>query len=415
MIQYFKQIWTLPYAVRLFLISESFLGIGQGIFSLLFNLHLLALHVDESQIGKITAVGTVVMGIGSISISYFIDQWGRKRTLLTGVLLIGAGSSGVALGSELLHFYMAYGVYSFGLAMLVASEFSLLFMYCETKQQETLSYSMVFAVFTLFVGLGTYIGGILPKYLGTGVTTYQVPILLTGGIIFLVFATRLFLPKEIRKTPAPGERKKTKWVPSTNVFIFTGFSIFLGASFALLVPFFNIILKYRLTLQDDQVALLLTLNGLVLFFSSLFSPFFLEKWGLRKTTMIIFLTTVVPSFILGLALPLSLFVMVFLFRSGVFTALQNVLEGQMMQATPDEDRSIYAGMRSLGRSMASSVMSLITGYILLVKNYYLPFVLSGAILALGYFYFQYLVLPRLEQSDSEAQLKNSSATEEVTL
>ena len=402
MLYYFKQIGSLPSSVRLFLFSESFFGIGQGIFGLLFNLHLLALHVNESEIGRITALGTLIMGIGSISISYFIDQWGRKRTLLCGVLLISAGSSGVALGSNLLHFYLAYGVYSFGLAMVIASEFSLLFTYCKTKQQETLSYSMVFAVFTLFIGVGTYVGGFLPRYLGHGSTIYQIPLLLTGCIIFFVFIFRLLLPKEEPKKRPTSETTARRWIPQRSVFIFTGFSIFLGAAFALLTPFFNIILKYRLNMADDQIALILTLNGVVLFFSSLFSPFILERWGLRKTATIIFFSTIVPSFILGLILPLSAFIILFLFRSGAFTALTNLLEGQMMQATPDHERSVFSGMRSLGRSLAATAMSLLSGYILLQKDYSLPFVLAGAVLVLGYLYFHYLVLPCLEQPSSTA-------------
>ncbi|WP_134699765.1 MFS transporter [Ammoniphilus sp. YIM 78166] len=413
MLYYFKQIGSLPSSVRLFLFSESFLGIGQGIFGLLFNLHLLALHVNESEIGKITALGTLIMGLGSISISYFIDQWGRKRTLLCGVLLIAAGSSGVSLGSNLMHFYFAYGIYSFGLALLIASEFSLLFTYCQSKQQETLSYSMVFAVFTLFVGIGTYAGGWLPRYFGYGNTIYQVPLLLTGGIIFFVFVFRLLLPKEEPRKRETGELKERKWIPQRSVFIFTGFSIFLGAAFALLTPFFNIILKYRLSMADDQIALILTLNGLVLFISSLFSPYILERWGLRKTAAMIFFSTVVPSFILGMILPMSVFITLFLFRSGAFTALTNLLEGQMMQATPDHERSIFSGLRSLGRSLAATAMSLVSGYILLQKDYTLPFILSGAVLVLGYLYFRYLVLPCLDEQP-HASGSAHPATEEAS-
>lgn len=397
MYSYIRQVLSLPFGVRLFLFSEAFLGIGMGIFGLLFNLHLLALQLNESHIGKITALGTILMGISSVTLSYFIDRWGRKRILLIGILLIGMGTSGVAFGTSLSHFYFSYSIYSFGMAMLVASEFPLLFMYCESKQQETISYSMVFAVFTLFVGLGTYLGGHLPSFFSEGTTVYQFTLLLTGAIIFLVFLFRFFLPTEQIKIGGSNRQVHgIQWAPSKNVWLFTGFSFLIGASFAILVPFFNIILKYRLDWSDEKVALLLTINGLCLFFSSFFSPYCLEKWGLRKTTIVIFLFSVIPSFVLAVAMPTSLFVVIFLFRSGIFTALSNLLEGQAMQATPDYERSLYSGMRSLGRNLASSVMSLVAGYILLQKNYTYPFLISGVILVLAFFYFYWLVLPKLE-------------------
>jgi len=77
--------------------------------------------------------------------------------------------------------------------------------------------------------------------------------------------------------------------------------------------------------------------------------------------------------------------------------LNNLVDSQTMQATSEEDRNLFAGMRSVTRSLGSAIANFTAGIILAEKNYFLPFLISGLILLAGYLYFIFMVQPLLEE------------------
>lgn len=381
--------------------SEPFLGIAFGLHALLFNLHLIAHNVSEIEIGKIIAIGSVVMAIFAIPFGVIADRIGRKKILVSGLFFISLSYYMISFGSTYTHFLLAQLVLSFGMAMMISAEIPLLFKYCKTKKEETQTYNMMFAVFTLFVGLGTLLGGYLPLLLDATREHYQGTLAVMAFSLTIVTIARIFLPdeqhKERESNPDPFRINLIKFTPSKKVLIYVGFSVFAGAAFSMVFPFLNIIVKFRFDWTDPMVAILLTFNGLFLFLASFFTPLLLERWGLKKLSFLLFSLTIITSLLLAALMPVSLFVMIFLFRNGVFTALFNVIEGQALQATHDKERSLHASLRSIGRSFGATVAAYIAGFILAAGNYWLPFLLSGLITLAAYFYFKYVMLDRLEQ------------------
>jgi DHA1 family multidrug resistance protein-like MFS transporter len=399
MLNYLRELALLPRGVKQFLMSEPFLGIALGLHGLLFNLHLLAHHVTEVEVGKITALGSIVMAVFAIPFGVIADRIGRKKILASGLSFITISYYLIAFGSSYYEFIIAQFILSFGLSMMISAETPLLFKYCHTKKEETQTYNMMFAVFTLFVGVGTLIGGFLPQVFDATRDDYQGTMIVMAISMTIVTVARFFLPDENHvKREQNGNRFRVtlkQVFPSKKVLIYVGFSVFAGAAFAILIPFLNIIVKFRLDWTDPVVAILLTFNGFCLFLASFFTPYFLEKWGLRRLSFLLFFFTIVTSLLLAFVLPLSVFILFFLLRSGVFTALFNLVEGQALQATKDEERSLHASYRSIGKSLGSTIAAYIAGFILAAGNYWLPFLLSGIVVALAYFYYRHLMYDHL--------------------
>lgn len=400
LLNYFRELALLPKGVKQFLMSEPFLGIAFGLHALLFNLHLIAHHVSEVEIGKIIAIGSIVIALFAIPFGLIADRIGRKKILVSGLFFITVSFYLISFGSTYLQFLVAQVIMSFGMSMMISAEIPLLFKYCHTKKEQTQTYNMMFAVFTLFIGVGTLLGGYIPLLLDATREHYQGTMIVMSISLTIVTLARFFLPDEQhanRKKDLDHFRMNIKQItPSKKVLIYVGFSVFAGAAFAILIPFLNILVKFRMDWTDPMVAILLTFNGFCLFLASFFTPYLLDRWGLRKLSYLLFFLTIITSFLLATVLPVPLFILFFLFRNGVFTALFNAIEGQAMQATNDKERSLHASLRSIGRSFGATIAAYIAGFILAAGNYWLPFLLSGVIITSAYLYYKYLMLEHLE-------------------
>lgn len=403
MIGFINDIRGLSIGVRRFIISEALLGISIGIFSLVLNLHLLSKGINEAEIGKITSMGTLIMGIVSIPFGLMANRFGRKRILVLGLALMGIGYLLFALGNQPITFYMAQAIQSIGLTMLIITEIQLLFHYCSSKQEETQSYSLLFAIFTLFVGVGTILGGYLPRWIEIGDSKYQGSLLVATAVMFLISVVRgLWFPKEqptgsiTDHTNIKGKNRK-RWLPSRGIWVFSTFALLMGITFAFIGPFLNVIVKFRFGWTDEWVSILLTINGLFLFFASLMMPYLFNRFGIAKAFYRIFIINIVLTFALFFTMPAALFAIILLWRGGFFMLLSNMVDSQSMSAIAEDERNLFAGIRSVLRSIGSAIATYMAGIILVAKNYSLPFLLASASILLTLVFFLLVVRPLLDE------------------
>lgn len=398
--EYFYDLLHFSKGVRWFVLTESMLGISIGIFNLLLNLHLLALGLNEAEIGAIASFGIIVSGAVSIPSSMLAYRLGRKNLLVLGLMLMAAGYAVFGTGTSTAAMYGAQFLQSAGLALLITTEVQLLYSYSKSKKEETQGFSMLFAVFTLFTGVGTLVGGVLPGWLGGASTDYQGAII-TAGVFMLagVAARWMMLPKETPAAASPGgsvPRYRLR-MPGRAVWLYCGLNLLVGTSAALIDPFLNVIVKLRLDWTDTQTSLLLTAHGVVLFAASFIMPPMLERLGRRTTYRLVFLSNLVISLVLAAAMPVGLFSFFLLARGGAFIMLNNLILTHSMSSLGEEDRDAFAGLRMVLRSLGSSVAAYGTGVLLAGKQYGLPFLLAGVGLAAAYAYYAKWVQPLFEE------------------
>lgn len=409
---YIDEVTHLSSGVRRFIASEALLGIAIGLYALVFNLHLLDIGFDEAGIGKITSMGTLIIGIFSIPIGLLTNYFGRKKLLVSGLTFMGIGYLGIGFGQEPTTFYISQIIASIGISMLITSEIQLLFYYSRSKKEETKAFSMLFAMFTFFMGIGTLLGGFLPNLLGGRTTVYQSTIIIAALLVLSSALVRgVLLPAEksrdIDHRPSLSLGEMKRQLKNKRIWLFAFFTFLIGASYAIVVPYFNIILKFRFTLNDELISLLLTINGLFLFLGSFFMPYFLERWGDRKTYFILYITTIAVSLVLFINVPIGVFSMLLFTRGGSFTMLNNLIDSQTMQAIADEDRNIFAGLRVVFRSVGSAIANLSAGIILNYKNYSLPFLISGLLLLSSFIFYITLIAPQFEEINNDNNELNS--------
>ncbi len=408
---YIRDLLRLSVGVRRFLMTEALYGIGVGMYSLVLNLHLLSKGMKEDEIGALTSVGILIMGALAIPISLSAGRIGRKRLLVSGILFIAAGSAIYAAGEHNGIFYLAQTLVSIGLTLVETTEVQLLFHYCASRKEEARAFSMMFAVFTAFTGAGTLAAGYLPSGASHG-GGYSLTLLL-AALVFVThcLARGLWLPAESGQVrPSTSFRgrdldhemcssKPAGWrdkLPSGTLWLFSVFMALLGGAIAITGSFLNVIVKYRLNWMDDRVSVLLAVSGVVLFAASLMTPYILERFGHHKAIMSVLLMNTAVFTILYWAMPVWMFTVLFLVRGGGMTMLSNLLDSQLMSAFREQERNLYAGMRSVFRSIGSSGAALVAGWILTERDYRMPFLLTSAALLICSLYYIWFIHPVLD-------------------
>jgi len=396
---YIKDLLQLSTGVRRFLISEAFYGLGIGLYSLVLNLHLLFRGLREDEIGTLVSMGILIMGVLAIPVSMLANRTGRKKLLITGIFFIAAGNVLFALSDQLLWFYAAQILVSAGLTLVETTEIQLLFHYCRSRKEEARAFSLMFAVFTAFSGLGTLAAGYISKGF-EGSMGYEASLLLTGVVLVLHGIIRAYwLPPERKVKDKPAEAASSakgisrlvKPLSSGTLWLFALFMALLGGCIAMTGSFLNVIVKFRLNLMDDQVSLILAIGAILLFICSLMTPYVMERFGYNTAIIAVFMVNILLFAILSLILPVWLFIALFLLRGGGVTMLSNLLDSLLMSAFNEEERNLYAGMRSVFRSLGSSGATLVAGWILARQDYRLPFlVTAGALLICGLYYLWWI-------------------------
>lgn len=395
---YIKDLLQLSTGVRRFLVSEALYGVSIGLYTLVLNLHLLFRGLKEDEIGALVSMGILVMGVLAIPVSLLANRMGRKKLLVSGIFFIAAGNVLFAVSGELIWFYAAQILLSAGLTLVETTEIQLLFHYCKSRKEEARSFSLMFAVFTAFTGLGTLAAGYIADGFGGG-RGYEITLLLTGLILVLHGMIRAFwLPPEKKiqdELPASadsgGLSGATAKIFSGTLWVFAVFMALLGGSIAMTGSFLNVIVKFRLDWMDNQVSLLLAIGGIVLFICSLMTPYVMERFGYNTAIISVFTVNILLFAALSLVMPVWLFVILFLLRGGGATMLSNLLDSLLMSAFNEKERNLYAGMRSVFRSLGSSAATFASGLILSVQDYRLPFLATaGTLLACGLYYMWWI-------------------------
>jgi predicted MFS family arabinose efflux permease len=300
------------------------------------------------------------------------------------------------------------------MSLLVTTEIQLLYSYSASRQEETRGFSMLFAVFTLFMGIGTLAGGFLPRLLGGARTDYQWSLLAAGLCILACGVFRLALfPEEEAPTAAPKEkpaaaaghnrlRGKLK-LPGKAVWIFCAMNFLLAGSANFVEPFLNVIVKFRMDWPDGMVSLLLTMNGLAQFIGSFLMPVLLERIGIRRTYRLVFLTNLLGTLLLAAAVPPATFSILLLVRGGTTVVSNNLVLTHTMSVTSESERNAYAGIRQVTRSIGASAAIYTAGVLLAGKNYALPFLGGGVLLAVSWVFFRLWVEPLIEAGMAEKE------------
>jgi MFS family permease len=373
--------------IRRFLMYNLFANVGYGVFQLVFNLYLLKLEMHEDDIGALSAVQTVCMGIGGLSLGFLVNRLGSWRCVAWGFAVFLVASTGIAFAETPLPLFALSALYGIGLAFLFNTTMPFLIEWSNRRQRAQAT-AVSFSLISLSIMIGSLVGGLLPDILASAFPTIEDAsigayrwTLVAGTIIAAIGAIPLWMMTEARTgrpqisesivaEPVTAEERKQVRLDVT-VFILVGAIMSLGVG--MVIPFYNVFLV-SLGASARQVGFIFAISSAVAAVIGLGAPAMSRRLGALNTVFVL-RAIAIPFFLLLIPFPtMALGIAAFMVRQSGFSMawpVDSIFIGELL---PPRARASVFGLRSAAWNLCSALAAFIAGKIIVRTGYDWTFV-----------------------------------------
>lgn len=378
---YFQNIRTFSPTIRLFLVYNLFANAGFGVFQLVFNLYLLELNMREDDIGAFSAVQTISMAAGGLSLGYLVNRLGSWRCVLWGFGFFLVASTAISFAEARLTLFVFSAAYGLGLAFLFNCNMPFLLEWSSRRQRAQVT-AVSFSLISLSLTIGSLAGGLLPDTIGvivpgaeSGSAEAYRWTLVAGTIIAGIGVIPLILMREARGravvseslVPEPSSTTEKRQVRADlGVFILVGGIMSLGVG--MVAPFYNV---YLVTLGADarQVGLVFALGSACAAVIGLGAPAVARRFGALNAVFLLRIS-IAPFYLLLIFWPtLGLAVIAYLVRQTSISMAWPVDSTFIGELLPPKARAGVFGLRSAAWNLGSALTAFLAGKIIVRTGY----------------------------------------------
>jgi MFS family permease len=362
-----------------------------GFLSVVLALYLAEVGFTEGQIGLLLTLTLVGDALISLWLTTSADQFGRKRTLILGALLMmGAGVAFVMTRNFLLLIFAAIvGVISpsgneIG-PFLSVEQAGLTELVSHKKRTQILAWYNLVGSFATATGAlaGGWLAQILQNNQWTALEAYRVVLMGYGVGGFLLMLLFLNLTKAVEVEAIHDTTKRVLGLHRSRHMVFKLSSLFAMDAFAggLLV---QSLMAYwfhtRFGVESGVLGSIFFGANILAGISALLAVRLAEKFGLINTMVF----THIPSNILLILVPLMptlpLAIGVLLLRFSISQMDVPTRQSYTMAVVAPDERSAASGVTAIARSVGASVSPALTGLLFSIPVLFsAPFFLSGGL------------------------------------
>ena len=361
----------------------------------LFNLYLLDLGFREDFIGYMFLLSGLVAGLAAFPAGIMSDKMGRKKSLLTGVIVGSIFNASLVFTSNpilllTLNLFQGFG----GLAGILFWVAQAPFMMENSEPEErTHLFSINWATFLLSNMAGSYAGGVLPGIFSglLGVETENVAVYratLTVSVVFLFLAVLPFYTireKPYQKNNATMARRLSLEAIQSRAVIgklvlTTGLE---GLGAGLIVSFFNVFFQNRLQATPEQIGIIFALGNVTTAVGTVLAPIISRRLGKVRAVVSAKLSSI--PFIFGIAVSsnLGLASVSYLARGALMNMAFPIESNFAMEVVQTGERATTSGFMSMADRIPRAVGSSIAGQLMTGGNYVLPYMLTSVLYFVG--------------------------------
>jgi MFS family permease len=392
---YLRKIRMFSRNARLFLSATFLNGFATGIWTVLFNLHLLELGFREDFIGYMLLLGGLAAGLAAFPAGIVCGKIGRKKTLLTGVAVGSIFNASLVFTSNpilllTVNLFEGFG----GLASILFWVAQAPFMMENSKPEErTHLFSMNLATWFLSNMAGSFAGGFLPGGFSNlfGLETENVMVYRAALTVSVVFLFSCLLPyyaikeRPDQKDNATMESKfSLKAIQSRAVIgklMLTSGLIGLGAG--LILPFFNVFFQNKLQATPAQIGIIFALGNVTTAIGIVLAPVVSGRLGKVRAVALTQLGSL--PFLLGIAFSpnLGFATVSYLARRPPMVMCIPIYQNLAMEVVQTEERAPTSGFMLMADRIPGAVGSSIAGQLMTGGNYVLPYMLTSVLYFVG--------------------------------
>ncbi|WP_145412818.1 MFS transporter [Paenibacillus xylanexedens] len=397
--------------IQLFFLASLLYQIGNGMFSVLYNLYIQGLGYDDTMNGQIVSIQSLATAIMFIPIGFSGDKFSRKKLLIIGALFSGAfliGRSFDYAASGLIWFAVFSGLFA-GVFQVLAIPY---LAENVKKSQRLKMFSYYSSLVLASQVLGSLGGGVLADVLHAAgmakVTGLQTVLFMGGAATLAAFIPLLFVtenqesrtdlkPKQLQPhqhsvqgaeteltraviTPLPVDddtRIKKRDTRLIGQFIVTQLLIGLGSG--LVVPYLNLYFTNRFAVSLSGMSILIALGQIMTIVSMLIGPTLAAKVGSVRAVVIFQVLSLPFLLFTGFTNLLFIASVSFLFRQALMNAANPIHSAILVDRISDKRRGIANSMMQTSFMIGWATMGPVQSYLVTTYGTYWGYAITFSI------------------------------------
>ncbi|OMF17590.1 MFS transporter [Paenibacillus amylolyticus] len=390
--------------IQLFFLASILYQIGNGMFSVLYNLYIQGLGYNDTMNGQIVSIQSLATAIMFVPIGLCGDLFSRKRLLITGALFSGIFLIGRSFD------YSATGLIWFAVfSGLFAGVFQVLaipYLAENVKKSQRLKMFSYYSSLVLASQvLGSLGGGVFADLLHTAglakVTGLQTVLFVGGAATLAAFipllfvtegtaATQTTIPAQPVLQPNADLKESSPSTLSTDDLItkkkdsrligqFVVTQLLIGLGSGLVVPYLNLYFTNRFSVSLSGMSLLIALGQIMTIVSMLIGPTLAAKVGSVRA-VVIFQVMSLPFLLLtGFTNLLFIASLSFLFRQALMNAANPIHSAILVDRISDKRRGIANSLMQTSFMIGWATMGPVQSYLVTTYGTYWGYAITFSI------------------------------------
>ncbi|WP_040209961.1 MFS transporter [Clostridium polynesiense] len=160
---------------------------------------------------------------------------------------------------------------------------------------------------------------------------------------------------------------------------FLMYNAIIGFGAGLVVPYFNVYLKYKVNAGTDTIGVIMAFAQAAMGFGGLVTPFMAKKLGRVKTINICQILSI--PFLLLIALPPNIYIVsaALFVRNGLMNMAGPVVSTLTMELIDSSQRSTFASINNIANNLSRAISTMLGGFIManVPYGYEVPYFLTA--------------------------------------
>ena len=367
---------------RLYLINVIMVGLSMGVYGLLENFYVLSLGFDESFLGLLITISSLVSLVFALPMGFVSDILGRKKSLVIGGSLIGLSIAMMVLFPSRWMFYLMSGLGGVGQSLWSITMAPFL-MENSNEQERTYLFSFGAGLRMFSSFLGNWIGGYLPTLMGRIIGKSPTDTLAYAGALLVVvgaFALSL-LPIILIRTQETDKRKGTVFAPvefaKENPKLLSKLIVpimitSIGAG--LVMPFMNVFFRVVHHQSDQVIGTIFAWGSLAMGIGMFLAPPLADRFGKIEVVVITQALSIPFLIMLGFSPWFFLSVSAYYVRNALMNMSNPVYQIFVMESVDPGARATVASLVSMSWNFGWAVSPTVSGYLQVKYGFGPPFI-----------------------------------------
>jgi len=379
---------------RLYLLNSILAGLSFSVYSLFFNLYILARGYPKDFLGLLSSLPSAVALFSAVPLGLLSDRIGRRKAMLWGTLGAIVASAVIVWGASTAVLIVA--VILLGMSNELFNVSAAPFMMENSGERErTALFSTSFGLATLAGFAGSLIGGQLPRLMSGAFSltpdtapAYGAALLIGPALNVLAMLPLLWMREPPRPAQAPhgwawpnvrliGLFMEDGWTraKAAPVIVWRGLvhrqvivklllpNAIISVGAALLIPYMNVFFRERHHVPDETLGVIFALSSVATGVATLAAPLLARRFGKVRSVALAQAASLPFLLTIGFAPSLALAAMAFWARGALMNMGGPLYSAFMMEQVAEGERATVNAFASVTWNIGWAVCPYLSGVV----------------------------------------------------